>query len=71
MNAQVDVNLSVFPKPCLLDILLNRVTPNVKYHSFNQPNTDMLMWMNLQRDYDMWLAKKAAINLRIKPLKAA
>lgn len=35
------------------------------------PNTDMVMWMNLQRDYDIWYAKKHYTNIHIKPLKAA
>lgn len=35
------------------------------------PNTDMTLWMNLQRDYDIWLAKKHLSRIRIKPLKAA
>ena len=35
------------------------------------PKTDMLMWMNLQRDYDIWMAKKQSSNIRIVPLKAA
>ncbi|HLB42265.1 MAG TPA: HigA family addiction module antitoxin [Gammaproteobacteria bacterium] len=35
------------------------------------PNTDMVLWMNLQRDYDIWLAKKRSNKIHIKPLKAA
>lgn len=35
------------------------------------PNTDMVMWMNLQRDYDIWYTKKSCSKIRIKPLKAA
>lgn len=36
------------------------------------PNTDMTLWMNLQRDYDIWLAQKYRARMhRIKPLKAA
>lgn len=35
------------------------------------PNTDMALWMNLQRDYDICIAKKHLSRIRIKPLKAA
>lgn len=35
------------------------------------PNTDMVLWMNLQRDYDIWHATKHATKIHIKPLKAA
>lgn len=35
------------------------------------PNTDMVLWMNLQRDYDIWLATKLRTKIHIKPLKAA
>lgn len=35
------------------------------------PNTDMVLWMNLQRDYDIWIAKKRAGKIHIHPLKAA
>ena len=35
------------------------------------PNTDMALWLNLQRDYDIWIAKKYASKMHIKPLKAA
>lgn len=35
------------------------------------PNTDMILWMNLQRDYDIWMAKKQAGKIYIYPLKAA
>lgn len=35
------------------------------------PNTDMVLWMNLQRDYDIWMAKKQARKIHIHPLKAA
>jgi len=35
------------------------------------PNTDMTLWMNLQRDYDIWVAMKHATKIHIKPLKAA
>jgi len=35
------------------------------------PNTDMIMWMNLQRDYDIWFAKKRGHKIHITPLKAA
>lgn len=34
------------------------------------PNTDMVLWMNLQRDYDIWVANKHATKIHIKPLKA-
>jgi addiction module HigA family antidote len=29
-------------------------------------NTEPYIWMNLQRDYDLWKTKKAANNFRIK-----
>lgn len=35
------------------------------------PNTDMTLWMNLQRDYDIWVVRKYTIRIQIKPLKAA
>lgn len=35
------------------------------------PNTDMVMWMNLQRDYDIWITKKHASKIHVHPLKAA
>ena len=35
------------------------------------PNTDMVFWMNLQRDYDIWITKKYGSKVHIKPLKAA
>lgn len=35
------------------------------------PNTDMTLWLNLQRDYDIWIVKKYASKMHIKPLKAA
>lgn len=35
------------------------------------PHSDMALWLNLQRDYDIWQAKKKASKIHIKPLKAA
>jgi antitoxin HigA-1 len=35
------------------------------------PNTDMALWMNLQRDYDISIATKHANKIHVKPLKAA
>lgn len=35
------------------------------------PNTDMALWMNLQRDYDISITTKHAAKIRVKPLKAA
>lgn len=35
------------------------------------PNTDMALWLNLQRDYDIWNIRKLASKLHIKPIKAA
>lgn len=35
------------------------------------PNTDMVLWLNLQRDYDISMARKHANKTHIKPLKAA
>ena len=34
-------------------------------------NTDTVLWMNLQRDYDIWVATKAIKKIRIVPLKKA
>lgn len=34
-------------------------------------NTDMILWMNLQRDYDIWVATKSARKINVKPLRAA
>lgn len=33
------------------------------------PNTDMTFWMNLQRDYDIWLTKRWGCKINIRPLK--
>ncbi len=35
------------------------------------PNTDMIFWMNLQRDYDISLTFKRSRNIKVKALKAA
>jgi len=35
------------------------------------PNTSMTLWLNLQRDYDIWIARKQTSKIHIKPLKAA
>lgn len=35
------------------------------------PKTDIVFWMNLQRDYDIWIARKQAYKIHIKPIKAA
>ena len=35
------------------------------------PNTDIIFWMNLQRDYDVWLVKKKERKIHIKPLQDA
>ena len=35
------------------------------------PNTTMTLWLNLQRDYDIWIARKQASKIHIQPLKAA
>lgn len=35
------------------------------------PKTSMLLWMNLQRDYDIWCAKKHSSKIHVHPLKAA
>lgn len=35
------------------------------------PNTDMTLWMNLQRDYDISKATRHANKIHVKPLKAA
>lgn len=34
-------------------------------------NTSVEMWMNIQRDYELWLLSKKKLKLRIKPLKKA
>ena len=35
------------------------------------PNTDIELWMNLQRDYDIWLISKEAKKMHITPLDKA
>jgi len=35
------------------------------------PNSDITLWMNLQRDYDIWMVSKRAKNIKIKPLGRA
>jgi addiction module HigA family antidote len=35
------------------------------------PNTDMVLWMNLQRDYDIHVAMRKEGRIKVKPLKAA
>lgn len=35
------------------------------------PNTDMVFWMNLQRDYDIYLAKQHSDEIIVDPIKAA
>lgn len=35
------------------------------------PNTDILFWMNIQRDYEIWLVRKKEKKIRIRPLKDA
>lgn len=34
-------------------------------------NTDVVMWMNLQRDYDIWVAGKSIKKIHVVPLKRA
>jgi len=34
-------------------------------------NSEIVLWMNLQRDYDIWKAEKKSKKIRIKPLKKA
>lgn len=35
------------------------------------PNTEMVFWMNLQRDYDIHLTLDRATGINVQPLKAA
>ncbi len=35
------------------------------------PNTDITMWMNLQRDYDIWQVQHKPKKIKIKPLDDA
>lgn len=35
------------------------------------PHSDMALWMNLQRDYDIWIASKHANEIHIVPLDEA
>ncbi len=35
------------------------------------PNTDITMWLNLQRDYDVWQVMKHSKNIHVKPLRKA
>lgn len=32
-------------------------------------NSDVTLWMNLQRDYDIWLAEKRSRHIRIIPFR--
>jgi len=34
-------------------------------------NTNTLLWMNLQRDYDIWIAEKGAKKIKVVPLDKA
>ena len=34
-------------------------------------NTNTLLWMNLQRDYDIWIAEKGAKKIKVIPLDRA
>ena len=34
-------------------------------------NTNTLLWMNLQRDYDIWTAENSKKKIRVIPLKRA
>src|SRR3989338_8227313 len=34
-------------------------------------NTDIILWMNLQRDYDIWVAEKSSKKIHVMPLKIA
>lgn len=34
------------------------------------PSTDITMWLNLQRDYDIWLIMKHSKKIHVKPLKS-
>ena len=35
------------------------------------PNTDITMWMNIQRDYDVWQVMKHSKKIHVKPLDKA
>ncbi len=35
------------------------------------PNTDMVLWMNLQRDYEIRMAMNKEHEIEVEPLKAA
>lgn len=35
------------------------------------PNSDITLWMNLQRDYDIWLVEQRSKGIHVKPLKEA
>jgi addiction module HigA family antidote len=35
------------------------------------PNTDITLWMNLQRDYDVWQVMKHSKKIHVKPLNRA
>jgi len=32
-------------------------------------NTDVIFWMNLQRDFDIWVAQKNSKKIRVVPLR--
>lgn len=58
-----------------LSRLLNRragISPDMALRlSKLLPNTDITLWMNVQRDYDIWQAKQHSTGMHIRPLKAA
>jgi addiction module HigA family antidote len=35
------------------------------------PNTSIVMWMNLQRDYNIWQVMQHQSKIKVKPLKKA
>jgi antitoxin HigA-1 len=54
-----------------LSRLLNKhsgISPDMALRLAMLLNTSVEMWLNIQRDYDLWLLEKKKRHLRIKPL---
>ena len=47
----------------------NGISPNMALRlSKLLPNTNIILWMNLQRDYDIWVTQKHSAKIKVKPL---
>ncbi|OGO91847.1 MAG: addiction module antidote protein, HigA family [Coxiella sp. RIFCSPHIGHO2_12_FULL_44_14] len=47
------------------------ISPDMAYRLSLLLNTSAEMWLNLQRDYDLWQVKHHSPKLKIEPLKEA